>query len=242
MKDRREDSPLNGDLQAQFDAAGVRWARKQLDRAGRPARGLLGYRWLPAALAPLVVIGGAGAAVALHPILGDDGSRGAGTNPPRLARPIPGGLQVAQARAPDPDQRTPPWGIRTYPGPKGTTCLLAGRIVGDRLGRLRDGRFAELDATAQGSCGALADHHYLAIVRCDTLTGGGRTALYGVVDRDVERLELSTEPGRFQSLRPESDGSFLVVRRGTFAFHDNHLRVTRRGRAMTLRLQPVKVC
>ncbi len=151
MNDRREESPLNGDLEAQFDAASVRWARKQLDRARRPARGLLGYRWLPAIVAPLVVIAGSGAAVALHPILGDDGSRGAGSNPPRLARPVPGGLRVAQARAADPDERTPPWGIRTYPGPNGTTCLLAGRVVGDRLGRLRDGRFAEFDATAVGA-------------------------------------------------------------------------------------------
>jgi hypothetical protein len=120
---------------------------------------------------------------------------------------------------------------------------LAGRVIDGRLGRLRDGRFAQLDETAQGACGDVAENHFLAVTRCETVTVGGRTALYGVVDREVMRLELATASGRFRPLQPALDGTFLVVRRGTFGFRDNRLRMTKRGGATkTLHLQPVRVC
>jgi hypothetical protein len=194
-------------------------------------------------LVVIVAVVGGGAAIATHSLWGDAGTRGGGTNPPRAARPVPLALRVAAVRAVDPVERVPPWGMRVYPGPRGTTCLLAGRIVDGRLGRLRDGRFAQLDETAQGACGDVAESHFLAVTRCETVTVGGRTALYGIVDRDVMRLELATASGRFRFLQPALDGTFLVVRRGTFGFRHNRLRITKRGGATkTLHLQLVRVC
>ena len=241
MSDRRRDSPLNDDWQAKFDAASVGAAREQLARDRHRRNGPLVR--LAAKLAVIIAVVAGGAAVATHPFWGDDGTRGAGRKPPLAARPVPPALRVAAVRAVDPVERVPPWGMRVYPAPRGRTCLLAGRIIDGRLGRLRDGRFAQLGETAQGACGDVAENHFLAVTRCEAVTVGGRTALYGVVDRQVIRLELATASGRFRPLQPALDGTFLVVRRGTFGFRDNRLRIIKRGGATkTLHLQPVRVC
>ncbi len=42
---------------------------------------------------------------------------------------------------------------------------------------------------------------------------------------------------------PHAAPTISVVRRGTFGFHDNRLRITKRGgTTKTLHLQPVRVC
>jgi hypothetical protein len=237
VTERPDDDPLLPHYAREFDAAGMRAAREQLDRRRPRRRGVV----ILASALTIVVVGGGGA-FATRSFIGDDGSRGSGINPPRSARPVPGALRVAEVRVDDPIKSAPPWGIRIYPHAGGHTCALAGRVVDGRLGRLRDGQFAEYAPSAQGACADVARRDFLATVRCDPQVVGGRSALYGLVDREVVGLDLAPPAGPFRRLRPASDGSFLVVRRGRSAFHNDRLRITKRDGITTVRLQVARWC
>ncbi len=139
----------------------------------------------------------------------------------RLA-PAPAYRQLAQATTRDPiDHR--PWGARTFKSAGGETCLALGRVVGTRLGVVRVGQFKELPTRKAGVCGPLASQHLVMSSRgyFDSAIAGGRTVLYGIVDRSITELGLESAAGRRTAVPIAPDGTFIVVRTGTAAFaHD----------------------
>lgn len=139
----------------------------------------------------------------------------------RLA-PAPAYRQLAQATARDPlDHR--PWGLRTFKSAGGGTCLALGRVVGARLGVVHVGQFKELPTRKGGVCGPLATKHLVMSSRVysDSAIAGGRTVLYGIVDRSITHLSLQPSTGRGAAVSIAPDGTFVVVRTGTAAFaHD----------------------
>jgi hypothetical protein len=136
--------------------------------------------------------------------------------------PAPAYRQLAQAVARDPiDHR--PWGLRTFKSAGGETCLALGRVVGTRLGVVHVGQFKELPTRKGGVCGPLASQHMVMSSRnyFDSAIDGGRTALYGIVDRSITKLGLYRATGRGTAVPIAPDGTFIVVRTGTAAFaHD----------------------
>jgi hypothetical protein len=138
--------------------------------------------------------------------------------------PAPAYRRLAQASARDPiDHRA--WGIRTFQSAGGETCLALGRIVGNRLGAVRVGQFKELPARTSGVCGPLERQHLVMTSRVyfDSAIDGGRTVLYGIVDRTVGRLGLQPKAGQGAALPIAADGTFIVVRTGTTAFDGHRL-------------------
>ncbi len=196
-------------------------ARQQQKRRRRVPRGAT--RVVIIALTLLLLI--AVAATGTKLFLGDGGV----LNPdsPGLTGPVtpePSYRQLAQASARDPiDHRA--WGIRTFKSASGETCLTLGRIVGNRLGIVRMGQFKELPARASGVCGPLSRQHLVMTSRVyfDSAIPGGRTVLYGIVDRSITRLVLESETGTDTTLAIAADGTFTVVRTGTTAFSGNRL-------------------
>ena len=105
--------------------------------------------------------------------------------------------QLAQATARDPiDHR--PWGLRTFKSASGETCLALGRVVGTRLGVVHVGQFKELPTRKGGVCGPLATQHMVMSSRdyFDSAIPGGRTVLYGIVDRTIVSLAPATRDRR----------------------------------------------
>lgn len=139
----------------------------------------------------------------------------------RLA-PAPAHRRLAQASARDPlDHRA--WGVRTFQNARGETCLALGRVVGKRLGAVRIGQFKELPARTSGVCGPLDRQHLVMTSRVyfDSAIDGGRTVLYGIVDRSITKLGLRSASGRGTVVPIAPDGTFVVVRTDTAAFaHD----------------------
>jgi hypothetical protein len=176
-----------------------------------------------AALTGLLLI--AVAATGTKVFLGDGGelpSDSAGVKG-RLA-PAPAYRQLAQATARDPiDHR--PWGLRTFKSAGGGTCLALGRVVGTRLGVVRVGQFKELPTRKGGVCGPLATQHLVMSSRAysDSAIAGGRTVLYGIVDRSITSLSLQPSTGRGAAVPIAPDGTFVVVRTGTTAFDGHRL-------------------
>lgn len=211
-------------LEDSFRTLGEERAREQA-RARRPWRRV--SRGLPrvAIVALTVLLLVAVAATGTKVFLGDGGelpSDSAGVTG-RLA-PAPAYRQLAQAAARDPlDHR--PWGLRTFKSAGGDTCLALGRVVGTRLGVVRVGQFKELPTRKGGVCGPLATQHLVMSSRdyFDSAIAGGRTVLYGIVDRSITRLTLQPATGRGAAVPIAADGTFVVVRSGTAAFAGDRL-------------------
>jgi hypothetical protein len=178
-------------------------------------------RTLVAALTLVLLV--AVAATGTKVFLGDGGSVAPEPDLPTRYRQAPADRQLAAARAADPSERIP-WGLRVYRGATGTTCAIAGRVVGDRLGDVRDGRFAEIPTGAPGLCGALEHEHVLVTRRRypSAAVPGGRTVLYGVVDRTVRSLQIA---GGRRAVPIAADGTFIVVAGGVAAFRGERLVV-----------------
>ena len=125
---------------------------EQRAQARRPRRQAvrLAPRVVLVALTALMLV--AVAATGTKLFLGDGGT--VEPDPARLAGgldPAPSYRQLAAASAADPvaDQ---PWGLRLFKNTNGDTCLTLGRIVGGRLGVVRQGQFKELPARADRRC------------------------------------------------------------------------------------------
>lgn len=165
------------------------------------------------------------AATGTKVFLGDGGVLDADSNAldGRLT-PAPSYRQLAQASARDPiDHRA--WGIRVFKSAGGDTCLALGRIVGNRLGVVRVGQFKELPARTSGVCGPLSRQHVVMSSRVyfDPAIAGGRTVLYGIVDRAVSRLVLQRKANVDVTVPIAADSTFIVVRTGTTAFAGERL-------------------
>jgi len=195
-------------------------ARRRYRPTAGPARVLV------TALASVLVV--AGAATGTKVFLGDGGMLD--SDEPGLSgldgrvEPAPDYRQLAKASASDPAQPQP-WGLRTFRSAKGDTCLTLGRVVGGRLGTIRGGQFKELPTRAGGPCGDVEAHHVTMSSRtyAASTIPGGRTVLYGAVDRTVTGLAIVSAEGRRTPVRIASDGTFLVVRAGPAPFHLAHL-------------------
>lgn len=208
-------------LEDSFRALGEQRARAQRRRPSwRPARVVL------TALTSLVLV--AGVATGTKVILGDgdalrsddNGLNGLGG---RL-EPAPAYRALAQASAPDPVERQP-WGMRTYRSAAGDSCMTAGRVAGGRLGAIRVGQFRELPTKASGICGRLDVHHYVMASRVYGASAipGGRTIVYGLVDRTVTDVAIVTADGRSSPVTIAADGTFMEVHKGTDPLHRAHL-------------------
>ncbi|MCW2993922.1 MAG: hypothetical protein JWQ18_1417 [Conexibacter sp.] len=138
--------------------------------------------------------------------------------------PAPAYRQLARSSVRDPVEREP-WGLRLFRSAKGYSCFTLGRVVDGRLGVIRGGQFREIPTRAAGICGDLEVHHYVLAARTypPRTIPGGRTLVYGVVDRTVTRLAILSATGRRTPVRIASDGTFLVLRTGTAPFHLAHM-------------------
>lgn len=196
---------------------------EQRARARRPPRRASRSAPRVVAIALTSLLVAAVAATGTKVFLGDGGVLDSNANDldGRVA-PAPAYRQLAQASARDPlDHRA--WGIRTFKSAGGEICLALGRIVGKRLGAVRVGQFKELPVRASGVCGPLERQHMVMTSRVyfDSAIDGGRTVLYGIVDRSITKLGLASASGRDSAVPIAPDGTFIVVRTGTAAFaHD----------------------
>jgi hypothetical protein len=194
-------------------------------RRRRPALGL--SRPVLAALASLLVV--AGVATGTKVFLGDGGM--VHPDAPGLEDPAgrhdlaPSLLALAQARAADP-RGAQPWGLRTYKSAGDETCVIVGRVVGRRLGVIRQGQFKELATSTGGLCGPLDAVHVVASTRVPAPSEpASATALFGVVDRTVTGVRILAATGRAAPVRIAADGTFLVVRAGANPFRGTRLVV-----------------
>lgn len=198
-----EDHHAARDLQQQF---------LELGRQASPARSrwsLRGRRPLIAGVA--VVLTTAAAAGATKTFIGVDerpvrGDSAAGDELQRVARDT----RVSSVRASDPGGGAP-WGLRSYTSRTGQTCLVAGRVVGGRIGVLTAGRFKPYGSNVPGSCARPGQHLFMAMLGYGA-AAGSRSVLFGQADRQVKSLRLVSDGGS-QAVSIADDGLFIVVRR-----------------------------
>jgi hypothetical protein len=208
-------------LEHSFRALGDERARARRPKRG-PARS---GRVLVIALVSALAIGGV--ATGTKVFLGDGGMLRPdtpGTRDPEGRKDVgPSDRQLALASSRDPRGQAP-WGLRTYKSAGGKTCLLLGRVVGGRLGVLRQGQFKELPSTSGGVCGAVRLVHAIVTTRAySPTTTNSRTVLYGVVDRTVTRLHILAVSGKATPVDIAPDGTFIVVRAGVRPFRLSQL-------------------
>jgi hypothetical protein len=213
------------ELYEQFRVAGARKAR--LDRQVRRRRRL---QLIPGpvlgAILGFLVVGG-GFAVGTKVFTGDDGTTLAGHDGGAQVRQAPGDRRLARASTADPSASGARWGLLTYQNTDGATCMVPGRLVGERVGRVEDGRFAAYDASPPGAmCGVPARAPLLLWTRSFATGDGARAVLYGIADRSVTTLRM-TRGDTPVPIAP--DGTFVVVAAGAQAFRGRALRVTRGG-------------
>lgn len=140
--------------------------------------------------------------------------------------PAPSYRQLALASTADPVEHQP-WGLRLFKSANGDTCLTLGRVVGGRLGVVRDGQFRELPTRTAGMCTPLEDRHIVMATRTfsDSAIAGSRSVLFGIVDRTVTHLDLRSASGTPAPIAVKADGTFVVVRQGRDAFRQTQLLV-----------------
>jgi hypothetical protein len=160
------------------------------------------------------------AATGTKVFLADGGSVPDEKQVPTQLRQAPAYRQLAQARAKDPSERVP-WGVRVYTGASGQSCIIPGRVVGNRLGDVRNGRFTEIPSGAPAICASLDREHVLVLARrySALAVAGGRSAVFGIVDRTVTRLRIVSAQGDSAAVPIAADGTFIVIRKGLRAFH-----------------------
>ena len=216
-------------LEQAFRVLGEERARALSGGGGRRRRplGPRARAALLAATASALAVGGVATGTKVFTGDGDEVT----PNPQGLrghVQPSPGYRQLALARAADPSAGQP-WGLRVYKSVAGDTCLTLGRVDRGRLGVIRDGQFRELPVRTGGMCATLEEHHFLmaTTVYSSGAIAGGRTVVYGMVDRTVRGLRIDEARGsRGAAPVPiAADGTYVVVRRGLRAFRGERLLV-----------------
>lgn len=225
MSDIPPDRRSTHELYEQFRVAGERKAR--LDRKVRTRRRLqmVPGPALGAILAFLVV--GGGFAVGTKVFISDDDttltSRDGGTE----VRQAPADRRLARATVADPGIAGARWGMLVYQGATGRTCVMPGRLVGGRIGRVVGGQFAAYGASPPGAtCGEPATDPLLLWTRTYPMGDSRRGLVYGIADRTVTEMRLA-DSGEAVPIAP--DGTFLLVGIGEQPFKGRKLRVTRDG-------------
>jgi hypothetical protein len=188
------------------------------------------------ALAGVIVCIGAAGATGTKVFLADQGTQKPDDGIPERLKRAPADRLLAQARAADPRERQP-WGVRAYVGRTGDACVLLGRVVGARLGEVRDGHFSEAPAGAPAICSPLEDHTLVAIRKyASEPLPGGRTVVYGVVDRTITRLSLRALARPLKAIPIATDGSFVLVMMGAKSLRHTQLRIQHSDGRVTSRI------
>jgi hypothetical protein len=172
------------------------------------------------ALLLLISAGAAGTRV----FVSDGGSVGSEPRPPSALERSPGDRRLAQARSADPVEGLP-WGVRLYTSAAGQSCVVLGRLAKGHLGIVQGGRFSDLPSDAPGVCNDLERLHVLATIRSYGNVTGGRTVLYGVVDRTIRSLTMVTSTAEARLIPIAADGTFITVLIGVNRLRHARLRV-----------------
>lgn len=199
-----DDHRASRDLYDSFVALG-REQRKRPVRTADPSRRRLARSVVLIPVMTLMAVATAAAAVRL---LSEDGPpvRGEQLAPDR--QQLPRDMELANARAKDPDG-TLPWGVRIYPSAGGGSCALAGRVKDGRLGILRGERFSPFTPNAPGSCARRDQHLLIADQRFGT-GAAHRSVLFGYADRTIRSIHITNGP-RVTPIPLAADGSFVAV-------------------------------
>ena len=223
-----DDHQASRALQEEFERLGRERARARVPSRRRP-----GGRAIASAIA--AVLAAAAAATAATGLLEDrDTVRREPHKLPPSLEGAPADRRLSPVRVPDPGGGLP-WGARTYTSELGLSCVVIGRVRGDRLGVVRDGRFVPFGDRAPGACGTRPSQHLVVQVRRASDPAPGRSVLYGVADRAVRSLILEGRGGE-EPIRIGSDGVFLHVRAGSEAFRGASLVSRVAGRVRRSRL------
>lgn len=203
-----DDLPSLGDFGAQLDRVAVRDARHAVWWRRRPGGSLL--------LASVVTVGVAGSAaaatlVALRATV-IPGPEAAAVAPEMRVRQAT--VRVASLRVADPAGALA-WTVRSVRSVTRETCLTVGQRRGDTFGLVGlDGRFRTLDPAIVDGCTSSTTG--LALSGARVLDGRRRedvrTIVYGLVGRDVRRVDLRT--GSTTGRLAVEGGRFLAVLRG----------------------------
>jgi hypothetical protein len=220
-------------LQREFERLG----RERAAAAGATARrrGPRRRRTLVLALVATLLL--AAVAAAATGLLWDDDPVSSEREPlsPALER-APGDARLSPVRVPDPVEG-PPWGARTYTSRLGLPCIYVGRVQAGRLGLVRDGRFAPYTGRVGGQCATEPDQHLTFSVRRSSEPDGGRSLVYGLVDRTVTSVALLRGVRR-ETLPIAPDGVFLHVSAGAEALRGAQLETVVAGRVRRTALLP----
>jgi hypothetical protein len=221
-------------LQREFERLGRERAATTAAAAAR-RRGPRPTRALVLALVAALLL--AAVAAAATGLLWDDDPVSSERKPlsPALER-APGDARLSPVRVPDPVEG-PPWGARTYTSRLGYPCIYVGRVQGGRLGIVRDGRFAPYTGRVGGQCATEPDQHITFSVRRSSEPEGGRSLVYGLVDRTVTSVALLRGGGR-EALPIAPDGVFLHVSAGADALRGARLETVVAGRMSRTTLLP----
>jgi hypothetical protein len=220
------DEPAARDFGEQLRKLGVERARAQR----RVRRRRLGM-----GAAVVALLAGGAPVVATKVSIIDKGTIDGEPRPQEHFKREAGDRRLAQASSADPVERQP-WGMRLYTSTQGETCVVVGRVVGERLGRLDGASFEELPANAEGVCADFGKVHILATYRGYSASGG-RTIVYGVADRTISGLVL-VRAGRATSIPIARDGSFVLAMRGGNAAAGAELRIEGAGGTVRQPLGP----
>jgi hypothetical protein len=208
----------------------------QARRERRPRRGRRAWPvGRSVAVAAAGLLAASAVAAGTKVFVADEGPLKGDSSPGAAVERAPGDRRLALAMARDPAEREP-WGLRVYTSKQGRSCLVLGRVVDGRLGRLQSGRFAELPSDAAGSCGDLTRDHVLIVAQAYPLMAGGRTVLFGLADRTIQRLDLLAADGSARRVPIAADGTYAVALPGADALQRMRLRIAGSRGVTTRRL------
>jgi hypothetical protein len=147
---------------------------------------------------------------------------------PESSAPVAGSERIGPA-APDP-VAGPDWVLRSYTSTSGGSCA--------EVGRLRDGRFGQIDAAGAfrelpldpgGACGDLAAEPVIVAVNAysERVRRAARTVLFGRASADVTDVRVRRRDGALRA-RPAIGpaGGFLLPLAGTIAARDLPVTIT----------------
>jgi hypothetical protein len=127
--------------------------------------------------------------------------------------PVPETATVEAVTSPDPDGG-PAWGIRVARNSAGEPCFAVNRVLDGKLGIVTGTEFRELPIRGPGSCGPAPDPvRYEVTLASGRETGGGRTAVAGLVSADVASVTVNGPDGP-RKLEISPHGAFVTVFRG----------------------------
>lgn len=164
-------------------------------------------------LAAAILVAGAGGMASASAL-----QAGADEPPPEPAEPLGMTGRTIGDTVPDPDGG-PPWAVRVTVTPSGRRCAMTGRFDGEAFGPLDGaGDIVDTGPSLSGSCAVPgAEPVQLAVARYPGTPGGAaRSVLFGVAEAGAESIAV-THDGTSETVDPDDQGTFLVVREGISA-------------------------